>query len=73
MYGVLSLCAVLWVRAGLGLGAGPGVWVGTAAGTVAWAWLRPALTGCADVAAGLSTLELGVGSTLAARGEPGKV
>lgn len=35
MKDVLSLCAVLWVRAGLGLGAGPGVCVGTAGGAVA--------------------------------------
>lgn len=67
MYDVLSLCAVLWVRAGLGLGAGPGVWVGTAGCPVAGAWLG------ADVAAGLSTLELWPGSTPVARGEPGRV
>ena len=71
MYDVLSLCAVLCVKAGLGLGAGPGVWVGTAGGTVDWDGLMPVLAGWAEVAA-LSALEFWVGSALAAWGEPGK-
>lgn len=37
-----------------------------------WAGLMPGLAGWAEVAV-LSTVEFWVGSTLAARGEPGKV